>query len=357
MSRKTNIPASGADTSDRAPADAVVATAAAEWFAKRDARTSDEQEAAFQRWLAADARHAAAYGRLDAAWSSFGQPVRAGCADELLRELETRARRRRRTRAQALAATLAILFVAGALWNFSSRTERTSPAQETATLLRPRQETLPDGSVVTLDNGAEIAVAFSDARRDVVLKQGEAHFQVAKNPKRPFFVLAHGVAVRAVGTAFSVHLDDAAVAVLVTEGTVAVGKSAEASAPESTPPSDELSRVTSHNRVVVETSTEAPAPRILSVDAKEVAERLAWMAPRVEFTGTPLEEAVALLNREAARHAKVKLVIGDPELGKVRVSGIFRTDNIEAFVLLLENGGFAIKTERLPQAIVLHRAP
>jgi transmembrane sensor len=56
----------------------------------------------------------------------------------------------------------------------------------------------------------------------VVLERGEAHFQVAKNPARPFVVVARGVEIRAVGTAFSVGLESTRVEVLVTEGQVAV---------------------------------------------------------------------------------------------------------------------------------------
>jgi ferric-dicitrate binding protein FerR (iron transport regulator) len=40
----------------------------------------------------------------------------------------------------------------------------------------------------------------------------------------------------------------------------------------------------------------------------------------------------------------------------MRVSGIFRTDNIEGFVLLLESG-FGIRAERSADAVRLVRAP
>ena len=60
---------------------------------------------------------------------------------------------------------------------------------------------LDDGTVVELNGGAEIEVQFTAAERRLRLVRGEAHFQVAKNPLRPFVVEAGGVAVRAVGTA------------------------------------------------------------------------------------------------------------------------------------------------------------
>jgi transmembrane sensor len=53
-------------------------------------------------------------------------------------------------------------------------------------------------------------------------RSGEAHFFVEKDPQRPFVVNAAGIDVRAVGTAFNVRIDPAAVEVLVTEGRVRV---------------------------------------------------------------------------------------------------------------------------------------
>lgn len=276
-----------------------------------------------------------------------------------------RSRRRRQTRTRLAVAALAIVVVAGSFWRMSQREEWPAKSPETATLVVPRQQTLPDGSIVTLNKGAEISVAFSPEHRRVFLKQGEAHFQVAKNPSRPFLVQANGVEVRAVGTAFSVQRDTTVVAVLVNEGTVAVGKLAESSGKDpattdantnATLPSA-LNAVTAGNRVVVGTSTSAPVPEVERVDADEMVERLAWLNPRVEFSGTPLAEAVAIINRESGRKSGVQVVIGDPELGRVRVSGIFRTDNLDAFVRMLENGEFNIKAERATRTITLRKAP
>jgi transmembrane sensor len=344
---------------------AEIAATAAEWFTLRDAGPSREQEAAFQRWLAADPKHAAAYAQLDAAWASFGKPLRAGQADELLQELAARSQRRRQTRTKFAVAALAMVMVAGSLWRFSQQDELPARPETTATLLVPRQQTLSDGSVVTLNKGAEISVAFSADRRRVFLKQGEAHFQVAKNPNRPFLVQANGVEVRAVGTAFSVQCGDKAVAVLVNEGTVAVGKSGAPGVKDPAAPDAgrvaalpaALSAVTSGNCVVVGTSTDAPVPSVVPVNAVEMMERLAWLNPRVEFSGAPLADAVALINRESKPKSGVELIVGDPELGRVRVSGIFRTDNLDAFVRVLENGDFNIKAESSAGTIILRRAP
>ena len=81
---------------------------------------------------------------------------------------------------------------------------------------------LRDGSLVTLNSNSSISVEFKDHSRDIVLHQGEAHFDVYKDPQRPLSVLAAGRMVEAVGTAFSVKKTDGSVVVAVNEGKVAV---------------------------------------------------------------------------------------------------------------------------------------
>src|SRR3546814_9163491 len=65
--------------------------------------------------------------------------------------------------------------------------------------------------------------------RRVILRRGEASFEVAHNVQRPFVVSAEGLDVRAVGTAFVVGIEDGGVEVTVEEGVVAVGGAASGS--------------------------------------------------------------------------------------------------------------------------------
>src|SRR6185312_8533669 len=105
-----------------------------------------------------------------------------------------------------------------------ARTARPVARADSIVISQPERKTLVDGSVVELRDTAEIAVDYAGPLRRVTLRRGEALFQVAKNPARPFVVKAGGLEVRAVGTAFSVQIDGAAVDVLVTEGRVSVNQ-------------------------------------------------------------------------------------------------------------------------------------
>ncbi|MGH7943530.1 MAG: FecR family protein [Opitutaceae bacterium] len=247
---------------------------------------------------------------------------------------------------------LTLLLALGFVWR-----GQPAPSSATAVLLLPGRQLLPDGSVVELKDGAQIAVDFSGAFRCVALRRGEAHFQVTENKDRAFVVAANGVEVRAVGTAFSVQLGESAVAVLVTEGRVSVDKppgNPTTSALASTPVPESPAFVDAGNRLVLELALEAKTPPVVNpVPAEEMAARLAWRVPRLEFSGTPLFEAVAMLNQ----HNRVQFLIADSAIAQEQVSGLFRADKADAFVQVLETG-FRIKAERRGDSvIVLRRAP
>ena len=146
----------------------------------------------------------------------------------------------------------------------------------------------------------------------MTLRSGEAHFQVAKNPERPFVVRAGGVEFRAVGTAFAVQLSDTKVEMLVTEGSVAVERAAPAEIPAGTgavadPAAAPLVVVAAGNRVAVAWAKVGAfdQPQITPLSPTESDEKLAWRVPRLELNDTPLTEAIAAINR----HSPVPLEI------------------------------------------------
>jgi transmembrane sensor len=316
--------------SDAPPISTAIRAAAADWVARRDAGLSAREEIDYAAWLEADPAHRSAVRGLDFAWSTLDRPLTTGTADAVLAELTARARQRRRQRNVACGvASLVLLFGAGLGWQaLRPASESNSPATASAAVLLPSIQALPDGSVTELRDGAEITVEFTDAQRRVVLRRGEAYFKVAKNATRPFVVAAGGVEVQAVGTAFSVDFGKSAVDVLVTEGKVAVTMAAaEAARIDPTRlPSEPLLIGAGHGATVL-TSAPQPDSESRPVSDADVQSRLAWRSPRLEFSGTPLIEAVALLNR----HNRVQFTIEDPGLARTRVSGIFGGDEHGCF--------------------------
>lgn len=340
----------------RAPESAIDA-AAADWILRRQAGLSAADEAAYTKWLASDARHVAALARLEKTWAWLNRPHREGRGEELAEALQARARRRRRVRRQGLAVAAALALVAfGALWR-ERMSERTAQPRANAVIIAAQRQTLPDGTLVELKPGAEVVPDYSGPLRRVALRRGEALFHVVTDAARPFIVTAAGVEVRAVGTAFAVQLMESGVEVVVTEGRVAVEKPPApavvmAAAPSAAPRAAFSTLVDAGERISLDLLPGAVAPEAVAISAEEIAERLAWRATRIEFSNTPLVEAVALLNR----HSRVRLVVDDPKLAATPVNGLFRADNTEALVRLLE-ASFGASAERRGDTITLRRGP
>jgi transmembrane sensor len=274
--------------------------------------------------------------------------------DALLLELHTRARRRRRQRAVFVGGAVAALVLCFVMLRSPPRARSEFEPSKHLLVSLPRQQVLPDGSLAELRDGARIEIDFSGLQRRVTLLQGEAHFSVQKDPAKPFMVHAAGVEVRAVGTAFAVQMAPRGVEVLVTEGRVAVDHTAAMTTVSSN--QAPLAFVAAGEGTLIEPRAAReippPPPRVTAIEEAEMTERLAWRVPRLELSGTPLESAVAAFNR----HSKVKLVIGDPSLARLKVSGIVRADQAEALVSLLAANFDVTAEPRGSETVLLRRA-
>jgi transmembrane sensor len=306
-----------------------------------------------------------AKGETALAWA-----VGTGRSNDVMREVSAQIRRTQRTRLRLAAAgvTAAALVAVSIFWPPRPQAGTGLPLRTaSAVVSQPETQLLPDGSIVELNRGAHVTATFTadgDGVRRVVLDRGEAHFQVRKNPLRPFIVVAAGVEVRAVGTAFAVQLGAQSVEVLVTEGRVAVDQppanpppSTGAPATPATP--EPLAFVNAGHRVQVElaavpAASLAPPPPVLAVTETELRDRLAWRVPLLEFSGTPLAEVIPMFNRHNAGHVQTPLVLADPALGEFQVSGVLRADNIASLLRLLQTE-FGIVAESRDGSTFLRR--
>lgn len=339
-----------------------IETQAAAWLVRRDGGMTPAEAAEFARWCAADPRHAAAVQGIGATWAALDRPSASGQTGMLrdeLRALEVRTHRRwRACGAAALVAVAASLAIYVGIQKTTTTVAPLPAAAMAARVSEPERRTLPDGSVIELKPGAEIAVAFSEERRVVILRSGEAHFSVTPNLQRPFVVEAGSVKVRAVGTAFAVQLGGAEVEVLVTEGKVTVAApSAEIAGGEAphrdpTPTAGQADSplVSAGQRTRVPLLPTAAVAPVVTISAADLAERLSWRVPRLEFSETTIAEAIALFGR----HSPVRLRAAHGDVAAMRVTGVFRSDNIEGFVRALEIS-LGLRAEYRAGEIRLHR--
>ncbi|WP_108825247.1 FecR family protein [Ereboglobus luteus] len=370
-----------------------VSDVAARWVARRDAGLTPFETEELQQWLDADERHRDAFDHYARAWSAFDRPARAGAQDAVMRELQARSKRRRARRVSAMsgaACAFAVVLVFALMRRQPDAGELShagAQQQSSVVVSRPESRVLEDGSTVELKPGAIIDVRYDETTRRVILERGEAHFQVAKGLPRPFVVEAGGMEVRAVGTAFAVQIDSAQMEVLVTEGRVAVEKTqSSAPAPLDTTGGDDdpgaelddaripptfaaaspavpivpVAVLGVCERVVLDiTMPTVTAPVVTPVSPAELNARLSWRISRLEFSSTPLAETVALINRsshlpDGSAGARLVLDPASPGLAAEPVSGVFRADNIEAFVQVL-GLSMGIEAERRGDEIILRK--
>lgn len=344
---------------------------AADWLARRDGgRWSAAEQAALDAWLAADTAHRVAFLRLQAAWRQGGRlkalgaglpagvvpargqwaqaaftaraarPADAGDAAQPAVDF-SRLRFAPRPPARAprwplrVGAACALLLALASTygWHRHAAVERADYASGVGDL-QPVQ--LADGSQATLSSDSRIQVALSRAQRRIDLQRGEAFFEAARDPARPFVVDAGAHRAVAVGTRFSVRRDGERMRVVVTEGLVRL-ESGDPRAPSTLLPAGSVA-LAGPDGVLVR-----------SVPVDEAERHLDWRNGYLSFDDVSLAEAADEFNRYNAR----KLVVADPAAAALRVGGNFRWSNTEPFVALLEQG-FPVRAERHPERIVLH---
>lgn len=299
------------DTTAQEPQDA------AAWVARlgSDQRTRAD-EAAFDAWRA-DPANAAAFDEHAELWDGMAALSADAEARALLLGPTAGPQRFAVNRRAAMAGvTAAAAAVAGAVvlprvddWRGLYHTRKG----------QQRQVILSDGSRLMLDTDTRLRVRFSDAERRLVLEKGQAHFKVAKDAARPFRVFVGDDEVRAVGTAFDVRKDRHGARVTLEEGIVAVYRAASprvngARAPVAILKPGQQARL-------------APAApvKVATVDLTRVQ---AWRYGRLVFDSAPLGEAVDDINRYGGR----QVVLSDPALADIKVSGVFHTTDPDAFV-------------------------
>jgi transmembrane sensor len=196
---------------------------AASWFVQLQRRPHDaELRSAFEDWLAADPRHAAEWAQVSSSWDrldALKDDPQILAAREAMRA-ELAQAQRRRPQMRWAAGIVAIVVAGGAALGIGSwRQMQEQPAemavatatQALAIYKTPvggqQTVTLQDGSKVTLSTDTEVQLTEWGERRGLAVTKGEAFFEVAKNPERPFVVAAAGRTVTALGTAFNVRVD------------------------------------------------------------------------------------------------------------------------------------------------------
>lgn len=299
-------------------AQARIDAAAADWLVRRSEVSNERDNEEFYSWLAADPRHGEAYETLARIFEDVGQVD--GIAD-LPRDSVWR-----RIGGKAPAVAFACVAMLAALWALPSLTLETAESFETA-IGQTRTLTLADGSSVTLGADSEIQIRIGESARGARLERGEAFFDVAPDPARPFIVRAGGAFVRVVGTRFDVHRGVQRVRISVLEGRVEVR---DARALTLAPAAVRV--LTAGQRTEVEERPPYVAVASVSPPVESAPVTDMWRSGRLTYDDVRLEEVIADINRYYAPGARLMT----PEVADLRVTAAFETTEIESFFSALE---------------------
>lgn len=313
---------------------------AEQWFARLlDRRCPPEERAAFERWRDADPAHAAAYRELEWLWKRSEEAVKdpavmAAARRALRHEPGPRASRRWLLPAMATGLALLVAVIALPRWVSTS----TNVAATTYATVPGQQRTVPltDGSVILLDTDSEVSVSYSPDTRRVDLRHGQAQFSVQGNHAWPFVVHAGGGTVTAVGTQFQVRLDGDSTDVALLKGKLAVA----------TQTPDGMTQ--SASLIGGEGLAFDASGHITPVHPLDQQQAQGWTEGKLFVHDWRLPRLLLEMNR----YSSTKLSIGDPSLQNIHVSGIFRTNDQQTFLQLLQQG-WAIRAKRVSDTQVV----
>ena len=296
---------------------------AAQWFAARLGKTDPKLERQFHAWLLEDSTHGEEYALCEIAWE-----VSHDAAKEAPEPKQPRIRDRpvlpRRAAAFAIAAAAAALVIW--FWPPSTLAYSTASGEQRTVLLQ-------DGSRVTLNTRTRLTVRLARHAREVDLQQGEAFFEIAKDPLRPFTVHTSLGSARAVGTRFNVYLGKDHLSVTTEQGTVLVESPL--------PGSGVLVAAGSHAEL------RAGTPRAV-VESADLSAALGWLNRRLEADDAPLSDVL----REFSRYTNLPLRADTAAIGTLRVSAVLRTGDLEALQATLR-GAFGLEIERRGEELVV----
>jgi transmembrane sensor len=327
-------------------------------FRVRLAEAGMDSSEALEAWLAADPAHRAAWARVNGPWELVGEHATAPELMAMRRDALSRTHRQgrarwngrpRRGRLMAAVASFAVIVACGIgvyMWNAQRGDVYRTVSGER------RVVTLEDGSKISLDARSEVRVRYTGDARRLELLSGQARFDVAHDSQRPFSVRARDQLVIATGTAFNVDMVGSTVLVTLIEGRVEVLENIGTPRPRVAAhlEADDIAVDKPQRQVLTAGEQLRVAPDTVPVvTTVDVDRAVAWESGHLVFSDEPLSSVVARINRYAALPVEV-----DPDIGKLRISGVFRTDDLGTFIDTVTRYLPVVATVRDDGGVTLH---
>ncbi len=277
---------------------------------------SAKDEQRLYDWLDADEAHRDEYQRMLDLWADSGD-LNLDAAG-LIGADDSRMSRR-----WMIAAGVAIVAVGAGLFGWISHDVSQIEVVRYATAVGEQTTiALDDGSAVVLNTNSEITVRCTDEIRALTLVKGEAYFDVASDPNRPFSIDVGDRYVTAIGTEFNVYRNIGETTVAVVEGTVAIHAAKDLAL-------DTSADLLSSGYVGTFAYNE---PGVTTLAVPNIEDFHSWRIGIVRFDNVSLRRLVDEYNRYNTR----KIRIADDYLGDERIGGVYQLAKVEAMLAGLE---------------------
>lgn len=320
----------------------LIAAQAADYFVTRSAgRGSEADDLQFLEWLRTSPVHVAEYMAIARVAKDARKAAKAlnVSLDELVAQARLEdvvvplraahepgvsggARKSWGRRVVALAAAAGLAFVVvGTGWRWSA-----GAGGSVYTTARGEQRTLqlPDNTVVRLDSDSAISVAFNRKQRVINLTRGQAYFEVAKDPARPFQVRAGEAVIDDIGTVFDVFRKSSDTVVTVVDGIVKIRQ-------QGSDPTTARQDTQAADLHAGDQATISPSGTVETRKLNNLQGAIAWTRNEIVFEG----ESVASVVSEFNRYNRIQIIVDDPAVAALPITGVFHTFDVRSFTAFL----------------------
>ena len=200
-----------------------------------------------------------------------------------------------------------------------------------------RHIVLKDGTTLTLDTDTRVDVTRSSNDRKLELVRGKLFLDVAKLQGAPLIVRAGSLVLETAQSAFGLQsLGKDPIVTLVTKGKLIASQSGGILGRKRTVTIEKDHALTLASDGMLDVGGVRP------VAAAQQAQLLAWRDGMLSFGGERLADAVRAFDRYGSR----RIVVADPELGRQRITGLFKADDPQGFATAVATSFGGVVTSR-----------
>ena len=272
-----------------------------------------------EQWKKLSDENAEAFDQLELFWNKTATMNFEPDTEKALASVSAKINKKKALPIRLIVQIAAVLVICiGTVYYFKTRTTPLKPLMyvtgknETKTIL------LEDGTNVTLNENSTLTVPghFDDSTRKVTF-EGEAYFNVAKNPHKAFIIKAGESVTRVLGTAFLVRArkNETYISVSVHRGKVSFSKAS--------------------NNVILtvgEIGVLNKKTGNLLETINDNLNDLSWQTKMLTFIATPLPKAIS----QISDYYNVSILIDNPELCNLTFTSQFTNKKLDEVLKTIE---------------------